>query len=378
MNIILKRAIVFTFITVSLSIFIAIVVPVKQKVMISLMPKDEMMYLNKEFINFDNLFIKKLEYFIKNYDQNSSNLDDIINKVLIQNNVEETFYKNPKLYFELIISELSINKIITKKEQRFFNNSTYISEVIINPEDGSASKTTPGIIYSGIEQFDRNEIIVLSKMISKKLSQTLNNKYKSELKDVIYSIENITIPFQLRVFDQNINLFENNIKELEKNKNQIDADRAIDILDSLNNETVKMLLRLSNKVTKSSLDVKYYRIQNLLSEIQVKIDRLEQLGSKKIQITSNISQLYAEKNRLKNMNIDFSDLKKSALEINEALISPNIIDYKRVQNYNTKSQVEEKIFYLLLIFLNIILFIIFIIFFRNGMTHFIKTHIEND
>ena len=182
MYIISKRSIVFIFITVSLSIFIAIVVPVKQKVMITVLPKDEMIYLNKELINSDNLFIKKLEYFIKNYDQNISNLDNVIDKALIQNNVEETFYKKPKLYFELIISELSRNKTITKKEQSFFNNSIYTTEITINPEDGSASKTAPGIVYSGIEQFDRNEIIVLSEMLNKKLSQALNDKYKSLLK----------------------------------------------------------------------------------------------------------------------------------------------------------------------------------------------------
>lgn len=378
MYIILKRSIVFIFITVSLSIFIAIVVPVKQKVMITVLPKDEMIYLNKELINSDNLFIKKLEYFIKNYDQNISNLDNVIDKALIQNNVEETFYKKPKLYFELIISELSRNKTITKKEQSFFNNSIYTTEITINPEDGSASKTTPGIVYSGIEQFDRNEIIVLSEMLNKKLSQALNNKYKSLLKDTMYSIENVTIPFQLRVFDQNINLYQNNIKKLEENENQTDIDRSIDILDSINSETIKMLLKISNRVTSSSIDASYYQIKTLLGEVQTKINTLERLGSKKMQVIGNKSQLYSEKDRLENMKIDYNDLKLGALELTEKLISPNIINYKRIENYNMKSFVEEKIFYLLLIFLNIILFMTFIIFFRNGMTHFIKTHIEND
>lgn len=378
MYIILKRSIVFIFITVSLSIFIAIVVPVKQKVMITVLPKDEMIYLNKELINSDNLFIKKLEYFIKNYDQNISNLDNVIDKALIQNNVEETFYKKPKLYFELIISELSRNKTITKKEQSFFNNSIYTTEITINPEDGSASKTAPGIVYSGIEQFDRNEIIVLSEMLNKKLSQALNNKYKSLLKDTMYSIENVTIPFQLRVFDQNINLYQNNIKKLEENENQTDIDRSIDILDSINSETIKMLLKISNRVTSSSIDASYYQIKTLLGEVQTKINTLERLGSKKMQVIGNKSQLYSEKDRLENMKIDYNDLKLGALELTEKLISPNIINYKRIENYNMKSFVEEKIFYLLLIFLNIILFMTFIIFFRNGMTHFIKTHIEND
>ena len=378
MYIILKRTIVFIFITVSLSIFIAIVVPVKQNVMITLLPKDEMIYLNKELINSDNLFIKKLEYFIKNYDQNISNLDNVIDKALIQNNVEETFYKKPKLYFELIISELSRNKTITKKEQSFFNNSIYTTEITINPEDGSASKTAPGIVYSGIEQFDRNEIIVLSEMLNKKLSQALNNKYKSLLKDTMYSIENVTIPFQLRVFDQNINLYQNNIKKLEENENQTDIDRSIDILDSINSETIKMLLKISNRVTSSSIDASYYQIKTLLGEVQTKINTLERLGSKKMQVIGNRSQLYSEKDRLENMKIDYNDLKLGALELTEKLISPNIINYKRIENYNMKSFVEEKIFYLLLIFLNIILFMTFIIFFRNGMTHFIKTHIEND
>ena len=378
MYIISKRSIVFIFITVSLSIFIAIVVPVKQKVMITVLPKDEMIYLNKELINSDNLFIKKLEYFIKNYDQNISNLDNVIDKALIQNNVEETFYKKPKLYFELIISELSRNKTITKKEQSFFNNSIYTTEITINPEDGSASKTAPGIVYSGIEQFDRNEIIVLSEMLNKKLSQALNDKYKSLLKDTMYSIENVTIPFQLRVFDQNINLYQNNIKKLEENENQTDIDRSIDILDSINSETIKMLLKISNRVTSSSIDASYYQIKTLLGEVQTKINTLERLGSKKMQVIGNKSQLYSEKDRLENMKIDYNDLKLGALELTEKLISPNIINYKRIENYNMKSFVEEKIFYLLLIFLNIILFMTFIIFFRNGMTHFIKTHIEND
>lgn len=378
MYIILKRTIVFIFITVSLSIFIAIVVPVKQKVMITVLPKDEMIYLNKELINSDNLFIKKLEYFIKNYDQNISNLDNVIDKALIQNNVEETFYKKPKLYFELIISELSRNKTITKKEQNFFNNSIFSTETTINPEDGSAIKTSPGILYSGIEQFDRNEIIVLSEMLNKKLSQALNDKYKSLLKDTMYSIENVTIPFQLRVFDQNINLLQNNIKKLEENENQTDIDRSIDILDSINSETIKMLVKISNRVTSSSIDASYYQIKTLLGEVQTKINTLERLGSKKMQVIGNRSQLYSEKNRLENMKIDYNDLKFDALELTEKLISPNIINYRRIESYNMKSVVEEKNFYSLLIFLNIILFMTFIIFFRNGMTHFIKTHIEND
>ena len=93
MNIILKRSIVFTFITISLSIFIAIIFPVQQKVVITLISKGDFEYLNSDFINSDNLFIKKYEYFIKTYDQNfkeykldvydqnSSNLDKIVNKM---------------------------------------------------------------------------------------------------------------------------------------------------------------------------------------------------------------------------------------------------------------------------------------------------------
>ena len=333
MNIILKRSIVFTFITISLSIFIAIIFPVQQKVVITLISKGDFEYLNSDFINSDNLFIKKYEYFIKTYDQNfkeykldgydqnSSNLDKIVNKMLIEKHIQK-IYKNPRSYLEEIITDLSRNKIITKKEQRFFKNSIYVTQIAINPEDGSASQTAGGITYLGREKFDTNEIVELNKMINKRFSQKFDIEYNSELKTAMSSVEKIILPSQLRIFDENIMLFENNIKEFEET------------------------------------------------------NYLDQSASKNMQIINSKSSLFSEKNKKKNMKIDFKDLKDSALILTEKLIFPNIINYKGVKKYILKSSTKEKTFYLLLIFLNIILFMIFIIFFRNGMTHFIKTHIE--
>ena len=61
MYVILKRLIIFTFITIRLSIFIAIMVDIKQKVVISLIPKDERNHLNKELIGSGILLVKRME-----------------------------------------------------------------------------------------------------------------------------------------------------------------------------------------------------------------------------------------------------------------------------------------------------------------------------
>lgn len=336
MNIISKRSILFAFIAVSLSIFIAVVVPVKQKVVISLTPNDEMSHFNKELIESDFLLIKRIQLFKQYYDEDSN-----VELVSIQNELEKTFYINTKVHFNRIILALSNNKNITKKEQNFFKNSIYKKQVTINPEDGSAMNTAGSLVYLGIEKYDRNEIMVLGKMINEELSQILNNNYKSELKNFLHSVEKVTIPFRLRDFNQSIDLSMNNIKELEKNK---DLNKNFKDFDTLDGQTVNTLLRIYN-----GLESQY-------------------LGKK----LNNISKIYLDKNSLKNINTDFNDIRKNTLKMNEKMILVNAIDYKRIQNYNMKSLVEERIFYYLLASLNIILFIIFIIFFRNGMAYFIK------
>jgi hypothetical protein len=318
MNALKKKTIIFFTISIFASLLIYIIIPTRQNIRIPVLPKPELLFLNKELVNlgFENqVMIKYFEnnYLSENQKQIEANLlKKITNRSEEDQNLEELsalelieifFYKNITIYANIILKNIVNDKNTTERERKFFENTIITKKLKINPEDGSAKSSIISFLYSNKESYNEKEILILSEKINVSLSDFYFKFYHQLLSNKFDEVEKHIFLAKLRNYEQDI--------------------------------------------------------KSLSSTQGFNQTRLDRLLNDKI-----------------NLNQDFLNIKKNYNTRYDKSYLIKSINYKSIEIYYTKSYLKIEYFMLLLILLNIIFYSIFIIFFRNGFNSFIKKYYE--
>jgi len=373
-----RNTIKFLIIIIALSALITMLIPKEQKISIPLLPQYKVLYLNDSFIKADNLFFNKTTNVLKTYNANIFALEDYMSKISLNDLIEEVFYNEAQFFVETLFQN-SINDS-TGKEKYFFKNSIYTTSVIINPEDGKAINSTPTLKYAGKKFFNKEEIDALNKKIERNLSKLFFEKYTRGLEELLAILDKIITPNQLKKIDQKIEVLNDTITQLDTDNSANNSSLNPTILKTavnINDGTIETLLQVLNQIDKGSLEDKYYQIGSLLDEIKANILLLNQASSQQIRVINEKVKLSEVKNLKKNFLAEMKDVKSSILlRLDKNSNSLKTIDYFNTSSFSTKANLKLRSYYMLLVILNVLILSIYVIFFRHGLSYFIKNYIE--
>lgn len=308
---ILNKAILFFFISLSLSTIIYILMPEKQNIKIPMHSNYSLIYKNNEYINSNNVLYAKIDNLFNEFkskiagserivieynklDSANTIYDEQLKKINANNLFKEIFYKENKFYSELTIALLKKDNNLNREDIFFFSNIKNSSNVLINPEDGSAILSVISFNYSAKNNYSNKQIEDLAQKIEMQYSKLYNKKYRENLKEIISLLDNVYVPSELKRLDREIQIY-----STYKNSN--------DVIPQIANAT------------------------------NVKESMLNNINNIKIEI-------------LKKINTDEKKI--------------NIINYDQIKILYTKAKLKKKFFIIILIIINILITIIYILSFK--------------
>lgn len=377
---------------IGISVLISIMSPTKQRVVIPLLSNYETIFKNKKIIDQDTQIINYSSNLIKRWSANLLDQNDPVVEISQKYLIEEIYKENIKFYLTTVIKNLSMSG--TEKEKYFFNNSIYKTKVIINPEDGKASISNPAINYTGLEYFNSREIILLGNKIEEELSKLFFKNYDENLLKFQDLINNVVKPINTRQFDQKIYTLEESIKNVDFSSliTVTQDNQSINRnVKNLNTETTEMLISMSNwlnlKVlelsdsSNTSQEEKLFLVQKmrgLANDVQKSINRLEEFQDTNLRLYTLKNDLLELENRKSEFITDVELVSNIILNKLERNINPVIksVDYNNVNSFYKKSDLMVKNYYILMAIFNIMLLLIYFIFFRNGLSYFLKNYVK--
>ena len=230
--------------------------------------------------------------------------------------------------------------------------------------------------------------------IEEELSKLFFKNYVENLLKFRDLINNVVEPINTRQFDQKIYTLEESIKNADLGSLIRDTQDNQSIntnVKILNNETTEMLLSMSNWLNLKVLELSdssntsqeeklflVQKMQGLANDVQKNISKLEEFKDTHLRMYTLKNDLLELKNRKSQFitDVEFVTniiLNKLEKNINHVIKS---VDYNNVNSFYKKSGLMVQNYYILMAIFNIMLLLIYFIFFRNGLSYFLKNYVK--